>query len=251
MARDSMGRAESPYRKPGFIASAAVVGVIAVLGVVVVTVGLLRPDAAPTETTPSASASVTATVEPTPVAEPVSDASMCGLPRVEMEGRLDAAPAALWEATGSFTYPISTESGPGVTLPSGVRACFERTPAGAVFAASAGVAQLGDPGRRQAFVDASVVGPLRAELQEAALTATPDDGAMRMSVSGYKLLSYDGVTARVDVGMTGVGMGQTVYLSSIVPLEWADGDWKLAYERQDAQTPALLPNLAGYVMWGV
>lgn len=247
MADENTGK--SPYAKPGFIAAAVVVAILAIIAVVVIINGLREPD----EPTGSADPTPEATESAAP-SDSESDeggASVCGLDEVEMSGTLDTAPEAEWKYLDTVAFPASDTAGPGNDDPAETMNCFARTPEGAVFAAAAGMAQLSSPVHNVGWIESNIVdGPVKDQMLSSAQGGgTASDGQSRTKFSGFKLLSYDGNTARVDLGVTGTGNGNSVYMSMIVPLVWEDGDWKMDFSDTDAREPAELPNLAGYAMW--
>jgi hypothetical protein len=89
--------------------------------------------------------------------------------------------------------------------------------------------------------------------QALANPATPEENgasSTRSQVTGVRLLSYDGYTAQVDVGVTVTGNGNTAYMSVVMPLVWLNGDWRVDFPAAAlTQPPAQLPNLAGYIYW--
>lgn len=65
------------------------------------------------------------------------------------------------------------------------------------------------------------------------------------------MLAYDGNTARVDIVISSMADGKTVYISGVYDLVWEDGDWKLLpTDPSDPMRFAQIPDLAGYVPWG-
>lgn len=239
----------NPFKNRGFIVATAVVAVLVIVGAVVIINALTKPKEPAISSTqtpqPSASAAPTA-----PTAE-TGGVSVCGLNTVKMSGTLNAAPEAQWAYLDTITFPVSKVSGPGNSDTAKTMNCFERTPQGAVFAAAAGMAQLSSPNHKVGWIKANVTdGPVKNQmLASAQSNSSTDDGQSRATFSGFKLLSYDGKTARVDLGVTGAGKGKTIYLSMIVPLVWENGDWKMDFTESDMRSPAQLPNLAGYALW--
>lgn len=239
----------NPFKNRGFIVAAAVVAVLVIVGAVVIINALGKPK--------DPSISSTQTPQPSASAAPpasTADAggvSVCGLDTVKMSGTLNAAPEAQWAYLDTITFPISKVSGPGNSDTSKTMNCFERTPQGSVFAAAAGMAQLSSPNHNVGWIQANVVDGLvkNQMLKSAQSDSATNDGQSRTTFSGFKLLSYDGETARVDLGVTGTGKGKTIYMSMIVPLVWEDGDWKMDFTESDMRSPAQLPNLAGYALW--
>lgn len=239
---------QNPWTRPGFVAAAGVVAVVVVLGVVLAVITALRDDGQDPEATATPTqTSAAPTADPTAAA---GGASVCGLDGAEMDGSLSTAPTAEWAFQGTTAYPTSGEYGPGESTPAGVRYCFQHSPEGAVFAAANAVVQGSDPGTVGAWLDYFVAaGPSRDAVVNAG-GAAGNTGA-RVNVAGFRLLSYDGDAATVDVAVRGAIEGQTVNLSMVYDLVWEAGDWKLRVD--DPRAPidvATLPDLAGYITWG-
>lgn len=242
---------QSPFTRPGFVAATVVIALIVVLGLVIVIVNMTRddPDPAPPTSTSAEPTTAAPTSEPP---EAAGGASVCGLPGEVLEGTLSAAPAAEWAFQDTTAYPTSPEFGPGETNADGVRYCFQHSPEGAVFAAANAVVQGSDSELVGAWLDYFVAdGPHRdAVLSQGAGTGGSGQG-VRVEVAGFRLLAYDGQTARVDVAVRGATGGQTVNLSMVYLLVWEGGDWKLSVTDPNAPiNVANIPDLAGYISWG-
>lgn len=237
----------SPLTRTPFIIAGAVVGLIALAGIVI-GVSTLNgddpaPTAAPSDTGPTASPSAS-------VSAP-ADASVCGLPGVETSGRLTTAPEAAWEYQDVYAYPTSPTAGPGATAPEGYRYCYQHTPAGALFAAAyaAATGSVSDRTLLSAWLDHALApGAKRAELL-ADLGAGQSEGDARGAISGFRILHYDGSAARVDIAFAVASAGQTVTLSAVYELVWTDGDWKINTDVDEPLRVAQIPNTAGYVAW--
>ncbi|WP_146750806.1 hypothetical protein [Actinomyces sp. Z5] len=213
-----------------------------------------------TDTPAVASTDVTATEEQAGSEDTdtagVASTSVCGLTgEVTVQARLAKAPDVdYWDYQGTTAYPVSEQYGPGATADTGYRYCFQHSPEGAVFAAANAVAH-GDAS------DSDIVSWMTYFLaeghsREELLSQDVDDNSggtgstqgTRTQVSGFKLLSYDGQNAKVDVAVTGSVNGQVVYLSMVYELVWEDGDWKLVVD--DPVAPinvATIPSVAGYI----
>jgi hypothetical protein len=237
----------SPLAKPWFIGSAVVVGLIVAAGIVVATTGGDQPTPQPSPTAPAASPSASEPAD--------TDASVCGLAGVEMSGRVTTAPEVTsWDYQDVFAYPVSATAGPGEIADAGYRYCYQRTPTGAVFAA-ANAAMTGfttdhtlmDGWREYVFSD----GAYRAELlaTDNGVQANQEAGAVRAEIAGFKLLAYDGDTARVDIAFTGSSGANTVTGSGVYELVWAEGDWKLNTDVREPARVSQIPSTAGYVTW--
>jgi hypothetical protein len=243
---------KSPFTRPGFIVSAVVVALLLVLGAILGTVGILdatrdEPAAAPTATTPEEKAR-----QPREVAqEPAAGASICGLNGEVLEGTVDEAPAAEWEFQGTVGYPTSSVYGPGKTDVNEVRSCFERSPEGALFMAANAVAQGSDRNTAEAWIHYALAeGPGRDALLSESVGSTATEG-VRLQVAGFRVLSYDGATATVDLLIEGSAEGQNVTMSAVYFLVWENGDWKLSAEDSSAPVDfAAVADSSGYVPWG-
>lgn len=248
MAEDN--EEQSPFTRRGFVAATVVVAVIVVLGLVIVVVNMTRDDPDPTPTS-STSAEPTTAAPTSEPPEAAGGASVCGLPGEVLEGTLTAAPAAEWEFQGTTAYPTSAEFGPGETNADGVRYCFQHSPEGAVFAAANAVVQGSDATTSPAWIEyfLSTETPNRSALLDQ--VAAGSSSSNRMTVAGFRLLAYDGTSARVDVAVQATGSGNTVLASAVYDLVWEAGDWKLL--PQDLSNPlrlAEIPDTAGYIAWG-
>lgn len=243
---------QSPFTRRGFVAATVVVAVIVVLGLVIVVVNMTRddPDPAPTSSTSAEPTTAAPTSEPP---EAAGGASVCGLDGEELgTARLTSAPAVdEWQYQGTVAYPVSAEFGPGETDPAGFRYCFQHTPEGALFAAANALATGTDQRLVPAWIDYFVApGPYREQfLNEASNSSTPTMSA-RLRLAGFRLLSYDGESARIDLAVQASANGSDVTLSMIYNLVWSDGDWKLSAESDSPLDVATIPDVAGYVTFG-
>lgn len=228
-----------------FIASSVVVALIVMLGVVIGVTNTVR-DNPETSTSPPKDA----TSQPTESGE----ASICSLGGEVLTGSLWKAPRAAWDYQGTTAYPTSKTYGPAKTTPQGVRYCFQHSPAGALFAAASGVAQGTDSDAEtvRSWVDYFIAeGTHRDALLAQSEGSSSGNEGIRIKIEGFRMLTYDGETARVDIGVSGSTEGRTVNMSAVYDLIWQDGDWKL--NTSNAATPvdmASVPDLVGYIPWG-
>jgi hypothetical protein len=237
---------QNPFARPGFVLAALLVILLVVVGIVVA-VSISGRDDNPNDPMEAIPAPTTTTA---PDKSANVEPSTCGLPGEVLSGTLSIAPEAEWSFQGTTAYPTSSEYGPGESSPVGVRSCFQHSPTGAVFAAANAVVQATDPATTREWLAQFLAdSPARNELLEAA-TGSTDPGS-RVQVSGFRLLTYDGKSASVDVAVRGSSGGQTVNLSMVYNLVWEAGDWKLWVD--DVAAPinvATVPDLAGYISWG-
>ncbi|MFJ2521304.1 hypothetical protein ACIOWF_20240 [Cellulosimicrobium cellulans] len=241
---------QNPFTRPGFIAAAVVVALVVVLGIVIAIVSATRsddPDPAPEPSTSSPTTSAAPTSEPSDVA---GGASVCGLVEgQELTGTLSTAPNAEWAYQGTTAYPTSSEFGPGETTAGGVRYCFQHSPTGALFMAANAITQGSDPSISAEWVEyVYAPGPHREHLLSAG--AAQETEGTRASIAGFRLLSYDGESARVDLAVRASTGGDTATLSAVYDLVWIDGDWKVSTDTAQPLDIAAVPDIAGYVAWG-
>ncbi|WP_206477529.1 hypothetical protein [Microbacterium sp. KRD172] len=240
---------QNPFTRPGFIVGAVVVAALIVTAIVLTVLNLNRGnEAGPPAPDPSSSATTSAapTPEPSGVA---GGASVCGLGGEKLSGTVTTAPAAEWKFQDVYAYPTSTTFGPGKTATEGYPYCFQHSPEGALFAAAnVTIIGFGPADQRQAFLEYALTdGPYRDTLLSADGAAAPSD--VRASIAGFRVLAYDGDSARVDIAFRGSSNGQSVTGSAVYELVWADGDWKLDATKSEPARVAQLPDLSGYVSW--
>ena len=248
------GNERSPWTQPGFIASAVVVALLVVLGIVLsVTGGSAKPNAG--------AASPPATgVAPGGTESPDSD-SVCGLPRGDRSIPADA-PSAEWKLRGAVAVPTAPKTfGPG-RFRDGVPACFAHSPPGALFAMVNIHAAMGQfarqPGRYpiRKVVKMIAPGPGRRALETAAAKApVADKGSTKpgAQVAGFTIVRYEADTAVIDLAFGGDRPDVAGYVHGQSTLRWQDGDWKLVLAQNGSPFDAVqaIPDLTAYVPWGV
>ena len=240
---DSQPNEPNPFTSRRFILAAVIVGVVLLCAVVLVVSSVINGQAKPTAgpTAGPTSSPSTSTVNE-------ADRSTCGLPGFQKSGTLTQAPNSKWELVGTVAAPTDPKgSGPGKVESSGFRSCFAHTPTGAVYAAANIIAMGSDSSLRHEVSDKLVVpGPGR----DAALAAagSSSETTVRYHVAGFRLLSYDGSQAKVDIAVN-AATGQLV--SFVEDLQWSDGDWKVTLDKTGNMPipPSPLQSLGGYIPW--
>lgn len=240
----------NPYTRPGFLAAAALVTVLAIVGVVLGIISLTRDDSdAAAPSAPSALASSEPTPEPSETAPPSTSSSVCGLEGEVTSGTVTVAPETNWKYQSTTAYPSSATYGPAISDQQGIRRCFQRSPEGALFmaanAAVQGSSSVTGPDWAAYFL---ADGPFRESLlADATYTESSDD--TRMSIVGFRMLSYEGEAARVDIAVRTATSSGTVTASAVYELIWTDGDWKLDTSTDAPISVAPIPDTAGYTPW--
>jgi hypothetical protein len=236
-----------PFNKPGFIISAALV--IALIAAVVVIFFLPKGDGAAQQAPASSPDSVSAA--PTKSAD-AGGKSICGLPS-SSETALGTAPKSKWELVGRVATPTDpTIFGPGVKDEDGFRYCFSQSPTGALYSAAnlAALGSSGDPKVNQKMTDRLLMpGPGR-DIAKADAKALPSSSSSSNSVQfrGFVIKSYSRTAANVDIAFQTSG---GVLGHAVLPMEWADGDWKLAIadSGQLINDITALSDLGSFIPW--
>lgn len=113
------------------------------------------------------------------------------------------------------------------------------------------IPQGSDPSLSSSWMDYALAeGPYREQLLDQLGSSGPGADGTRLSIVGFRLLHYDGETARVDLAVRGSAEGQAATLSGVYELVWEDGDWKINTEVSQPLDMATLPDAAGYIPWG-
>lgn len=238
---------QSTFTKPGFLAGAGLVAVLVIAGIVLTVVNVVGTDddAASPPAPTSSSASAAPAAEPTAVA---GGASVCGLRGEELSGTVTTAPETQWQYQDVYAFPTAEGVGPAETAAEGYRYCFQHSPEGALLAASNFVIQSFDSTGRTAWLDYVVSdGTYRDDLLSSDQGAGGDD--VRAAIAGFRVLAYEGDTARVDVAYRATLEGEAVYGSLVADMVWTDGDWKLNADVDNPARITQLPDLSGYVSW--
>jgi hypothetical protein len=165
-----------------------------------------------------------------------------------MTGTVAKAPDATWKyGTAQTAYPTSPTYGPGRYSPSGYPYCFQHTPEGALFMAAAFIEAGRHPGGPAYYAGP---GPYHQQLiAGASASPTDDPAAARLQLAGFRVLQYDGTQATIDLAYQYSGTGQSVLGSLVMPLVWADGDWKISANQPDPVSTVKIPGLTGYISW--
>ncbi len=238
---------QSPWSGRGFIAAAVVLGVIVALGMAIVVSNLVGggPGDPPT-------AAENGAVDPGQQTSSVDSDSVCGLTDIALTGTVDQPPAAEWTLLGTIAVPAADGVGPGVVNDDGFRYCFAHTPEGSLFMAANAAGMGARPQLERQFVEHFVAeGPGRtAALGDVGThTGSGDTAGVRVQIAGFRILSYDGDRASVDLAFR-VSTGATMVQA--LDLVWRNGDWRIevAPDGELQSDMAQVPDLSGYTPWG-
>lgn len=242
----------SPFTRPGFIVAAIVVAIVLTLGITLTVVGAFNrneDEAVPAPESPVAVETEAPNSSQAPETEATPNGSVCSLPGVELSGTVSGTPEAEWVYQNAIAYPTSATYGPA-SSEGAARTCFQQSPTGALFFAANAVAQGSDIATAEEWMEVALSeGPYRDTFL--AQGAGADGGAgTRLQIAGFKILSYDGSKATIDIAARFSGSGETAVISAMYYLIWEDGDWKIDSNVATPMDAAPIPDLAGYTPWG-
>lgn len=241
--------ARSAWTQPAFLAAAGVVAIILVFGAVAI-LGVGGGKRAAEPPAPARSAPVV-----TREAGGQAGGGVCKLAAGSQTVPTSAPAGTTWELVGTMAAPEAEGVGPGATT-HGVRACYARSPVGALYAAANFVAAASAPslrGAAAAYLTAAGAGrelSLRRERQEGGQgEAKSAEG--NLQVVGFAFTSYAptravlGLAMRVDAGQRGA------YVELPVAMVWEGDDWKYVVPETGEPFGGLqrVASLAGYVPW--
>ncbi|VXB63741.1 hypothetical protein [Pseudoclavibacter sp. 8L] len=261
--RSAQRRKASSGSRPGFIVAALGVALLVVAGVVVsiqaafggdasggdMTVGDGQRAAAPAGAAHAGpehevgDADTIATVSP----------SSCGLRGPEQTSPLPAdrqlliAPETSWRGIDVNLAPSSPEAGPAAMHEGGFGYCFQRSADGALFAAANFLVQSNTPALRAPLLDYALAA---GQHRDSLLASSGAEGSgVRLQIVGYRMLAFDGDTARVDVAQRVSVDGASSFIAAVVDLVWIDGDWRIPSDEPAPVRLQSLGDVGGYVRW--
>lgn len=239
---DSQRSDQSPFTNRRFVLAAIVVGVVLLCAVVLVVGSVLGGQSKPTAGSSAAPSS-------SPSSSADSDPSVCGLTGYEAAGTLRTAPDSTWGLVGTVAAPSDPNgAGPGRSESSGFRSCYAHTPTGALYSAANVIAMGSITGLAQEVTEKLVVEGAGRDAALAKMGPSTSTSTVRYQIAGFKMLTYDGGNATVDVAVN-VSTGELV--SFVETLQWSGGDWKIVLDAAgNAPIPSSpLQSLGGYIPW--
>ena len=246
MSQSTESTTESnPFTKPGFIIAAALVVALIAAAVVIFLLPKGQDNAEPAPGTAVSANPATAG----PSATAVAGKSVCGLPS-STETALGAAPKSKWELVGKIAAPTDPKTfGPGVTDEDGFRSCFAKSPTGALYAATniLAMGSSGDPVLNRKATDQLLMpGPGRDIARADSSSKSTSNSTVQFR--GFVIKSYSPSAANVDIAFQ---TDKGLLGHAVLPLQWADGDWKLAIadSGQLINEIAQLRDLSGFIPW--
>src|SRR5699024_282921 len=155
-----------------------------------------------------------------------------------------------WVDYHGVWLPTSSKYGPGNYAQNGELSCFEHSPRGMLFAASAYTGQLTNPAYWQGHPAEFAGDHASAHQDEAKALFVVVVREGDCSLGGIRLAFYDGDTRQIDIAVT-MFDGFGTYCSSVVSdMVWEDGDWYIDASGEDLGiTLEPIPDLIGYQQW--
>jgi hypothetical protein len=229
--------AENVWTQPRFVASAVVVGLIVVLGIVLVITG---GNGDSTAATPPA--------ESPPAAKAPAASEGCDLPAGDQAVPQETPAGTRWELVGKMIAPTAPKTyGPAV-VKDGFRTCFAHSPMGALYAtvnfwATGTEKPAAEVLRKLAAPSAARDKGIRASLgdDEPALARTSS-----LQVAGFSFSSYSRSRAGIKLAVRAEN-GRLAQIDTT--MLWTRGDWR--YEVPLDQRPPTSPlnDLSAFIAW--
>lgn len=233
-AQGDGGGDASIWTQPRFVASATVVAIIVVLGIVLAVTGRGGDG---TAATPAAD------TPPVAVAPVKGD---CDLPAGDQTVPESTPGDTRWELVGKMIAPTAPSTyGPGV-VKDGFRTCFAQSPLGALYAAASFWATLTAKTDAETYKRLAVDSPAR----ERAIAAAKDQQKPELQglqVAGFTFSSYarDRTTVKMAFRLEDGGL-----VAADTTLLWRGNDWR--YEiplDQGRASISRIADLGGFVQW--
>lgn len=244
----------SPWTKPGFLAAAAVVALLVVLGLMLAFTGGSESDPQNPAATPPGPAG-----QPADAADP--DDSACNLPSGDQAIPKDP-PDAKWVLRGTFAVPRASPAIGPHDVDGAIPSCFAHSPTGALFAAVNIYAALNELSHeppsnpREVIRQLIASGPGRdtvlRNLRAASKGgASSDDSSAGVQVAGFSVVRYEPTAAVIDIAFRVDRPGATGYVHAASTVRWERQDWRLVLAQDGRPFDSMdqIPNLNGYVPW--
>ncbi|MGW2793580.1 hypothetical protein ACWC9H_27125 [Streptomyces sp. NPDC001251] len=251
--RDAQNEPEKtgPFGSKWFIASAAFVAGVVLLGVLVAVRGGGSPGDSPARAAPPAPSTPASTASPSGPALPPG---VCPA-LTDTDSHIPLNPPTdnvTWSIVDGWALPASRTAGPA-QVNGDVARCYAHTPVGALLASVQITARAMSAKDWRAIADQQMVGDgkanyisTRADFEKTQGTSAAVGPDEHGQLAAFKYVTYSPDTAVVEL----VWRAKTGALGAgAVTLRWDGGDWK--NEVAISAPPAKqVDNLAGYIAWG-
>lgn len=234
-----MSDLEQARKDPKFIASAVLVGLIVMAGIVLAGIYAFGGDDEPSA--PSSSA--------TPSDKPKTAASTCGLADGD-QSVPTTAPSTAWYLNGTLVSPKSKQYGPS-KVKSGIHSCFARSPLGAVFASANAAADIANAKvDKKTFLETRAARTAGYAQALAALGNDDESVAGGVQFAGFRVDSASTETATVQLVVTSTEGPNNGALTAITyNVLWKDGDWQIVIPEDGVPVSTAVSSLEGYIPW--
>lgn len=260
----------NPFTQPAFVASAVLLALVVLIGVVMSVIFANQDDGAPRSVAPDpvpaagglpgqgAVSLAPATGTATPRAQNGLPDEMTPCPQFPQE-QDDAVsqepPRITWSSFRTVLLPSSAALGPKVQH-GGVARCYAHSPTGALLAVSQITTRYFLSGDWRSVLDLQVVpGPGRDAYRDQQAAAEGDNGSADApqagqinQFAGYRFVTYTAETAVIQmVRRTPDGK----MMGAIHTVVWVDGDWRLQMQSDgsDSSVRQEITSLAGFQKW--
>ncbi len=237
----------SPFAAHGFVLSAGVIGLVAILGVAVVLTGGGSSRATASRAAITTSAAHGAQGSRAVAVARVPGGSECGLSAGSQTVPTTAPIPANWTLVGSMAVPNSPRTfGPGRSV-DGFRECFAHSPTGALFALvnfwAAGTAFPAS----DVYAHLAADTPTRAQaVQFSAGDQSRLSDSGQVQIAGFDFSSYSSSDANISVVLQGTGGNLITVACTML---WQAGDWRYEIPPSGAPAAGAIQSLDGYVPW--
>jgi hypothetical protein len=235
----------SPYARPSFVASAALLGMLVVAAVFVMIGAATRQQPAVTTTARAGKTHATAG------RSSASAQAGCSLP----EGNQQAptvGPALEWVTVGLMQAPQAPTTFGPQREHDGIGVCFAHNPIGSLLAAINFFAQatVASPVQLIQTLTANTpeqdVALAQARQGQDQLLQNSDGDPGSVQVMGYQIVDYTPAQANANVVLEGPG-GQLAAVEC--ELDWQSGDWKFVIPSGGQLNSAPVATMDGFVSW--
>jgi hypothetical protein len=249
----SVDDSQNPWTQPMFIASAIVVGIVVVLGLVLA----FRGGGSSDHLDPAQSPSAGAGAQAGRIDEKTSR-SHCEVAPGNQDIPRTAPRGTRWQLKGTIAVPSAAAFGPGAAKDD-IPSCFAHSPTGALFATINIYAALSAVSQKGVGDPVSVLRQLIAEgpgrdvaIANARRGGAPSkESSSGVQVAGFTIVRYEPASAVIDLAFRVDRPGASGYVHATSTMRWERGDWKLtlSQEGQPFDSMQQIRDLSGYIRW--